>query len=183
MAVKVVYVAGVPASGKSTLMKRVRALSFVNSTEFKFGKCRGIKSENGRLYMLGVFDGSNFEGTDKLPMDVINDAIAFIKTLDSKEERFVVFAEGDRLFNIRFLNEVKAVLLLIDASSEELAARHLTRGDNQTETFLKRCRSKVENFANQYNVKRVFNNNEADTNKILKSIAAFADNYLNNKQN
>lgn len=179
MAVKVVYIAGVPASGKSTMIKKLRSLLFGKDSAFKYGKCRGIKSENGQFYMLGVYDGSMFEGTDKLPMDVINDAIAFVNELKQKTEKFVVFAEGDRLFNYRFLNETKATLLLIDASEEELLARHLVRGDTQPETFLKSRRSKVENFASKYKVKRVFNNTEADSKRIINGIITFTNKFIN----
>lgn len=39
MSVKVIYIAGVPASGKTTLFKRIRERLFSEATEFKFGKC------------------------------------------------------------------------------------------------------------------------------------------------
>lgn len=133
MAVKTIYLAGVPASGKSTLFKMIRSQKFDGAKEFKDGKCRGI--EKGAYEMLGVFDGSCFEGTDKLSMTVIGDAIEHIKKLSLDNDRHVVFVEGDRLFNYRFLRETRAVLFLIDASEEELYARHIERGDTQTHTF------------------------------------------------
>lgn len=72
MATKVIYIAGVPASGKSTMFKRVRELLFGDATEFKEGKVRGLQSTDGHYIMLGVFDGTTFEGTDKLSMTVID---------------------------------------------------------------------------------------------------------------
>lgn len=79
MDAKVIYIAGVPASGKSTLFRLIRKHLFDGAKEFRIGKCRGIESKCGKFKMLGVFDGSKFEGTDKLSMTVINDAISYLK--------------------------------------------------------------------------------------------------------
>jgi len=172
MAARVLYIAGVPASGKSCLIQQVRQ-KFDISEPVKYGKCRAVKNRDGTIYVLGVFDGSAFEGTDKLPMDVIDDAIAFIKELSKDNRDIAVLAEGDRLFNARFLNEVRATLLLIDANAEELEARHLIRGDNQSEQFKRRCRTKIENFARKYGISRVLNNDQRDAHKIFTRIKSF----------
>lgn len=179
MSTKVLYVAGVPASGKSTLFKLLRQKLFAGATTFKEGKVRGI--ENGHYKMLGVFDGSLFEGTDRLSMSVIDDAISYVKKLSSDTDRHVVFVEGDRLFNIRFMRETRAVLLLIDADESVLRARHIARGDTQNGRFLKSRRSKVENFARKYGVKRVFNNTEDEQQRILDYIIKIATEYVGGK--
>lgn len=62
MKAKVIFVAGVPASGKTTIFRKLREALFDGATEFMYGKVRGI--ERGAYQMLGVFDGSTFEGTD-----------------------------------------------------------------------------------------------------------------------
>lgn len=175
MNAKVIFVAGVPASGKTTLFKGIRERFFSRSIEFRQGKARGVQSEDGRFKMLGVFDGSTFEGTDRLSMTVIDDAISYIK---EQKERTVIFIEGDRLFNFRFLNEVRASVILIDALPEILAERHKARGDNQTETFLQSRRSKVENFARKYNIRRAYNNTPEDGERILKFIIKIAEEYV-----
>lgn len=130
--------------------------------------------------MLGVFDGTTFEGTDKLSMTVIDDAIEFVKQQMDSEQKSVVFVEGDRLFNIRFLKETKALLLLIDANERILKARHIERGDNQTETFLKSRRSKVENFISKYKAQRIWNNTLQDQERILNFIIKTANEYVEN---
>lgn len=178
MSAKVIYLAGVPASGKSTLFKIIREHLFGEAKEFKYGKCKGI--ENGTFKMLGVFDGTTFEGTDKLSMTVIDDAIEFVKQQMDSEQKSVVFVEGDRLFNIRFLKETKALLLLIDANERILKARHIERGDNQTETFLKSRRSKVENFISKYKAQRIWNNTLQDQERILNFIIKTANEYVEN---
>ena len=85
MSVRVIYIAGVPASGKSSLLRQVRQALFEGAAEFREGKVRGIVSPDGSYRMLGVFDGSTFEGTDKLSMTVIGDAIDHIRRLDADE--------------------------------------------------------------------------------------------------
>lgn len=179
MAAKTIYLAGVPASGKSTLFKMIRKQLFEGAQEFKEGKCRGI--ENGAYKMLGVFDGSTFEGTDKLSMTVIGDAIDYVKKLQEDKDRHVVFVEGDRLFNYRFLSETRARLLLIDASEQVLKARHIERGDTQTDTFLRSRRSKVENFVAKYNVQRIWNNDKRDQQNIFEYIIKTAKDYVEGK--
>lgn len=178
MAVKVIYIAGVPASGKSSLMKLVRDNLLADSKEFKHGLCRGIESRDGKYKMLGVFDGSLFEGTDKLGMTVINDALQYIGVLQAAGSKTVVFVEGDRLFNIRFLSKTHALLLVIDANEAVLKWRHIERGDTQTETFLKSRRSKVENFIARYKVRRIWNNTPKDQERILSYILKTAREYV-----
>lgn len=178
MSAKVIYIAGVPASGKSSLMKLVRDNLFADCKEFKHGLCRGIESCDGKYKMLGVFDGSLFEGTDKLSMTAINDALSYIQGLQDDAEKTVVFGEGDRLFNIRFLNKTHALLLVVDANEAVLKWRHMERGDNQTETFLKNRRSKVENFIARYKVRRIWNNTPKDQERILSYILKTAREYV-----
>lgn len=178
MNTKVIFIAGVPASGKTTLFKRIREALFANPTEFKHGKARGVQSENGHYKMLGVFDGSTFEGTDRLSMTVIGDAIDYIKSLEQLPTRSVVFVEGDRLFNFRFLQETRASLILLDATPEVLAQRHKERGDNQTETFLQSRRTKVENFATKYRIGRAYNNTPEDAERIFNYIIKLATDYV-----
>lgn len=177
MATKVIYIAGVPASGKSTMFKRVRELLFGDATEFKEGKVRGLQSTDGHYIMLGVFDGTTFEGTDKLSMTVIDDAIAYAKKLSGSRERYVIFVEGDRLFNYRFLSETRALLLLLDANEIVLKNRHIARGDTQTDTFLRSRRSKVENFISKYKAQRIWNNTLHDQERILNFVIKVAKEY------
>lgn len=128
--------------------------------------------------MLGVFDGSTFEGTDKLSMAVINDAIRYIKGLQQDKAKTVVFVEGDRLFNYRFLSETRALLMIIDADEQVLKARHKGRGDTQTEAFLRSRRSKLENFIRKYKIRRNWNNTLQDQEWILSYILQTAKNYV-----
>lgn len=182
MSVKVIYLAGVPASGKSTIFKCLRKELFPHYQEFKYGNLRGIESKVGQYKMFGVFDDSTFEGTDKLPMNVIESALAYIKILESEEKRYVVYVEGDRLFNRRFISKTGATLLVIDAAKKVLQNRHKLRCDSQNERFLKSRRTKVENYLSNYGGERVFNNTEGDKNKILHFLVRAGRQYINSNE-
>ena len=175
MNVKTIYIGGVPASGKSTLFRRIREVLFGMPVEFAHGLCRGVM--NGPYRMLGVFDGSTFEGTDRLSMAVIGDAIEYVAALEREGARRVVFVEGDRLFNKRFLRETHAEAYIIDASPSVLSARRAARasaGNGQSETFLKAKRTKVENLARELGLRRAWNNTAADQARLVAYFAGKA---------
>lgn len=176
MAATVIYIAGVPCSGKTTLFKQLRNKLFQSYECFSYLSLRGIKSDN--YIMLGVFDGSMNEGTDKLSMTVISDAIKYIRSLKESEDRYVVFVEGDRLFNYRFLSETDSKLVIIDANPSELLKRHRERGDIQSDMFLKSRRTKIENFIKKYHSVRVWNNTKEESFRILQALEKMAKDYI-----
>ena len=173
---KAIYIAGVPASGKSLIMRRIRGCVFKDASQFQHGCLRGLR--DGNFWTYGVFDGSLFEGTDKLSMCVINDALAHVETLQKDVQKHVLILEGDRLFNERFLKAARATVIVVDAAEPTLRMRHALRKDNQTETRLKACRTKVENFCKKHRVSRLFNNKPADLERIVGKILSIASNYL-----
>lgn len=179
MSAKVLYIAGVPASGKTTLFRRIRQSLFRTYKVFKYNSVRGINS--GSLVMLGVFDNSEFEGTDKLSMTVIDDAIEYIEYLDRQERDCIVFIEGDRLFNDRFLTSVNANIILLDCSPEVLDIRHKVRKDGQNDIFLKSRRTKIENFAKKYCIFRMINDTPDDSENIFRFIDSTVTRILKDK--
>lgn len=174
-----IYLGGVPASGKSTILRRVRQNLFADAEPFQFGTARGVAS--GAFVMLGVFDGSMFEGTDKLSMSVINDALAFIRKLEGEGRRRVVLVEGDRLLCERFLRETGARLLVVEASPNALATRRARRsglGHTQSETFLKAKRTKVSKLALAFHASVMTNNSRAELERNAASLVAMAKKWV-----
>lgn len=176
MSVRVLSIAGVPASGKTTLLWRLRSRIMSEATVFAHGELRGIEQDG--VKMFGVFDGSAFEGTDRLSMSAINDAIAYIYGLSRQPGKFVVLVEGDRLFCHRFLHAVKPQVILLDASEAVLEKRHMERGDQHTPQHMKAKRTKIERMASRYKFTRLVNNTPADSERIAVGIEKLISSWL-----
>lgn len=166
---KTIYLGGVPASGKSTLFRRIRGELFSHATAFKHGLCRGV--ECGPYKMIGVFDGRAFEGTDGLSMCVIDDALDYVAGLERGGHRAVVFVEGDRLFCERFLRETSAEAFIVEAYQRVLDQRRRQRAANgcgQTDTFLQSKRTKVDNLRRKLGIRTAWNNTPADQDRLVR---------------
>lgn len=152
---KVILIAGEPATGKTTLVCKAFEPEKMPH-RFAFGRLRG--HSNGQIFVGGIYDGSLFQGTDKLSMSVQPDVVSFVHnrsnaTALSSEGKLacVLVMEGDRVANAKFLAAMKDIpvqthLIILRAPYEELEARHKSRGDQQTEKWLASRRTKVENL-------------------------------------
>lgn len=147
---KLIYLAGEPGVGKSWIFKRIRERLFPQYEEFKERTCRGIKTPDGKYQMIGVFDGSTFEGTDRLSMSAITDVLPYLKRLEEDDQPHVVYVEGARLLCERFLKETDASLVTVHAAPELIEARHKLRGDSQPEKFLQGQRTKITNIEKKF---------------------------------
>lgn len=101
---------------------------------------------NGRVCVLGKYDGSMYEGSDRLSMGIMRDNAAF---LESARWRTVV-AEGDRFTNSTFIRDFKPFIIKIsDSGIAGLRARSST----QSERHLKAIRTRVERIKADHMVK------------------------------
>lgn len=165
---------GMPAVGKTTIAKK-----FINQTEFwekkKFKKLRFMENKSRKLIVLGIYpDSGIFLGTDLLSMAVQPDAIEFIKKHYSKNKDYNYFMEGDRLNNNKFYDELKKFIelkiLIVNASEETMRCRHISRNDNQSEQFLKRIETKLNNISKKQKVLKMENNSQEESENILSFI-------------
>lgn len=142
---RAVYLAGEPATGKTTLARQVMR-NLGEGERFKYGLLRGIHYESG-VWVFGIYDGTTFEGTDRLSMAVIDDAIEFLSLISAADS---LFLEGDRLLNARFLKALLGAFqcrfFMIKADGAVKAQRHIRRADKQSETFLKSRQTKCLNI-------------------------------------
>ena len=178
--IKVILLGGEPASGKTTVFKCVRDVLFPAPKRFKHKTACGVV--DGRFIMLGVFDGSTFEGTDKLSMSVINDALELLEMLDAQPERRVVFVEGDRLFCRRFINSTSAEVYILQTDCEILRNRRECRkkqGISQPEAFYISRRSKIQSIANLYGLSFSANNTLSDSAQIASRLIASGERWVN----
>lgn len=169
MAQRIIALGGEPATGKSTLMKRILK-EFKPLKTFSYGLVKGLYSEEANVYFIGIYDQSVFCGTDKLSMAV---QPVFVKLLDKIEEATFVF-EGDRLFNQSLFDQKECEIYVLEVSEETLKARHESRNDNQTSKFKTAKRTKISNIKNNNKVTILKNDTEEENkacfNTILKAI-------------
>ena len=107
----VIALGGEPATGKTTVFNALRT-KLGDMKVFSYGLVRGMFDGKGN-YVLGVFDGSVHEGTDKLSMAVQPHVVKFLNHLHSKSSRAVVYFEGDRLFNGSLFRSIPVAALKI----------------------------------------------------------------------
>lgn len=149
-------------------MKRFLSELGTPRKELKAGKLRGVFFPKHRLFVLGIYGGTEtFQGTDKLSMAVQPDAVKFLELLARSPEHASssVLFEGDRLFNISFLEKVSELaielkLLVLEVSEEGKHKRHLLRGDNQSEQFKASRKTKVRNVVEAFRKRATIVTNE-----------------------
>lgn len=162
------YIGGMPVSGKTTLMRRIRD----QLGEMTLEKHGLLRYENyPKHVILGIYADDIFDGTDKLSMAVMKDAVDFLK-----ENQKTVLVEGDRLFTSKFLNSAKALnykvvinILQVDDTAE-IARRFAQRGEMQDIKFLKGRHTKLENIKQNFPHIVINSNNPVEWPKIEQII-------------
>lgn len=165
MAKRIIAIGGVPATGKTTLMRKVIKTLLPLKT-FKYGLLRGLYNIDKKVYIMGIYDKSLFSGTDKLSMAVQPDFVKFAK----KFSQYSIIFEGDRLFNQSLFDKLNCEIIVIKAKPETIEHRHKLRNDTQTEKFKKAKQTKINNIIENNSVIEFENNNEDDTKIIIKHI-------------
>lgn len=129
---KFIYLIGAPGAGKTTTMKWIRFhMGVVPRPVLQpFAHTLWMKDGDVKATELGANRGP-FSGTDALSMSVIEKAVPFIDFL-GRVGRTPVFAEGDRLSNVRFFEAIRAAgytlkLFYLEAPEELLAERRRQR--------------------------------------------------------
>lgn len=192
---RVIAIGGVPATGKTTLMKAVieelggltevvEPVKLVTGHFFQQGP---TTSKTGVL-ILGRYDpkddGTPFLGTDRMSMAVQPMAKQYIE--ENKDKPITVIFEGDRLFNHSFLEflydtvgEENLFIMLLQANQQLLDQRHIDRQDNQDKKFLNGRKTKYDNIASdlvlQDRIRYFPHENQSDTRKLVDQIMLIAD--------
>lgn len=112
---------------------------------------------NDKISVLGNYDGSVFEGSDKLSMAVMGDC-DILKQVQNKYNMMLI-CEGDRFTNSTFINKFRPVIIKI---TDDGSAGRLKRNSNQTERHLKAIQTRVNNTKHSIEVK--------DSNEALSTI-------------
>lgn len=129
---------GTCGTGKTWVMKQLmKHLGISSIYSYKTGLYTYLKK--GGVMLLGKYDGSTFEGSDRLSMSIMTDN----PKMKAEFEDHIVIGEGDRFTNSTFINTFKPTILKINGDGVE---GRLKRGSSQTERHLKSIATRVNNI-------------------------------------
>lgn len=136
---------GCCGSGKTWVMRQI-IKHFRLNKKAKAGLIRF--QTDGKLSVLGNYDGSLFEGGDKLSMAVMKDC-AMLEKVRIKN-KMIVICEGDRFTNKTFIETCQPYIVKI---LDDGSAGRLARKSNQSERHLKSIKTRVDNIKHHKAVK------------------------------
>lgn len=170
---KLLYIIGVPGSGKTTAIRRITKHL---KGEVRYAPYISWTHYNDEVCQIG-YDRDTFGGTDALGMASQKRVIEWLENCEYE----YVLAEGDRLANAKFFDWCKSqgidlTVMCIDVSDKLAEKRRSKRnsgiGKQQNEQWLKTRRTKVENLKAKYvKPKHLIDGNQkpdAIANAILK---------------
>jgi septin family protein len=91
------------------------------------------------IMVLGKYDGSMYQGTDKLSMAVMSDVDKFLNYATDK----IIIAEGDRFTNSKFITKANPIVIKIIDTGE---AGRKKRNSTQSDRHLKSIQTRVNNI-------------------------------------
>lgn len=151
----IILLVGACGAGKTWVMQQLISKLNLNIT----GKVGMVLFHRNEKYaVLGKYDGSVFQGSDKLSMAVMRDLPDFLDYTKSK--KLNVICEGDRFMNSTFIETAKPVTIKITSDG---STGRKKRGSSQTERQLKSVATRVSKVKADYEV----DNSDQALKKIL----------------
>lgn len=174
--IQVVAVGGMPASGKTTLFRKLLKRTGGAFDWLRLKEKLIVYQDNSELktIVLGDYEDSAglFAGTDRLSMAVQTQIGEALDRWDKCSIKHVLL-EGDRLYNHSFFETVadlglKLKIYELIVSDKVAKQRHLARKDSQKEAWLKGRETKLANLRREYGVIPLPNETEKDLeNNVL----------------
>jgi hypothetical protein len=122
--------------------------------------------ETDEYIVVGKYDNSTFEGSDKLSMAVMRD-IGYMLGYIKKANKIAIF-EGDRFTNSKFIDKADPIIVRVNGDG---AKGRLKRGSQQSERQIKTIKTRVNNIVahhyvddsnRAYNlIQRIYENNRS----------------------
>lgn len=135
---KVFLVVGACGVGKTWVMKSlIKALGVSKVYSYKTGLYQYLKSKG--VIILGKYDDSIYEGSDRLSMAVMTDNEKIRPIFESVN---FVIGEGDRFTNSSFIQDFHPTILKILGDGRD---GRIKRGSGQSERHLKSIATRVSN--------------------------------------
>jgi hypothetical protein len=153
-----VYIFGQPGSGKTTLMRAICASGSHLYDADSPVRHRAFMWKQGTFSVLGA-DAAPFGGTDTLSYTAVGDSPRWLKALSACSAGGLVFAEGDRLANLRFFDEAAKLYRLLafylDCDDSMAGGRRARRAKQhglslQSESWVKGRVTKHANLASKH---------------------------------
>ena len=110
--------------------------------------------------LMGIYDGSLFQGTDKLSMAVMSDVDELLEHGKDK----IIIAEGDRFTNSKYIEKANPLIVRIIGDGSK--GRKL-RESSQTDRQIKSIKTRVNNIVLKNNMNVV---NAKDSSNALEII-------------
>ena len=164
MANRIIAIGGEPASGKTTIMRKLikKLLPFKT---IRYGLVRALYNAERNLYIIGIYDNSTFSGTDKLSMSVQPYFISFANKVYA-----TILFEGYRRFNQSLFDKLECNKIVIQTTEQTKEERHKKRNDNQSEQFKKSKKTKIQNILQNNSVTILNNDTEEEHNATIEHI-------------
>ncbi len=144
----IILLIGMCGSGKTWVMEQLIQY-YVLSHKRKAGKI--YYHTDNKIIALGKYDGSMYQGSDKLSMSVMTDVDAFLSWNKSN----IIIAEGDRFTNGKFIAKANPIVIKI---TDDGVVGRLKRNSTQSDRHLKSMYTRVNNIKAD---KEVINSTEA----------------------
>lgn len=167
---------GACGTGKTWIMKQLQDKFGLYNAEqiglYHYATDLACRDTKIPVVLLGKYDHSMFEGSDRLAMNIMSDNNKMQEIFD----RCIVVAEGDRFTNNTYINRFKPIILRITGDGAEGRAK---RGSQQTERHTKSIATRINNILPHYEMA----NSQECYNFIVNELtggARTAQPYVNN---
>lgn len=149
----IILIVGECGVGKTWVMNQFIA----KSKGYKLGMF--YFNETDKYIVIGKYDKSTFEGSDRLSMAVMKDLDKMINYINKKNK--IALFEGDRFMNKNFIKKANPYIIKIQGDGK---GGRLKRGSAQSKRQLKSIKTRVANIKNS--IEAI---NSKDCLKIIKS--------------
>lgn len=151
---KYILITGVCGTGKTWVMKQlIDDYALNSSTQNTLYHWRqndeafNLGLVDSKIAVLGKYDGSMFEGSDRFAMNIMAKNAEVKPVLDTYD---FIIAEGDRFTNQTFIKDFQPIIVRVAGDGAEGRAK---RGSEQSERHIKSITTRVSNIEPDFIVK------------------------------